>query len=69
VAVSIFKKFATAPPTMTATIVVESVVLAVAEPPPATPTWFTWVELALAATLTVTVIGAHSWVGWNFLVS
>ena len=37
-------------------IVVESVALAVADPPPDTLTWFTWGEVALAATFTVTVM-------------
>jgi len=41
--------------TVTFTIV-ESLVLAVADPPPDTFTWFTCGEVALAATLTVTVI-------------
>jgi hypothetical protein len=39
-----------------ALIVVESVPLAVADPPPDTLTWFTCGEAALAPTLTVTVI-------------
>ena len=37
-------------------IVVESLALAVADPPPNTLTWFTCGKLALAATFTVTVI-------------
>jgi hypothetical protein len=37
-------------------MIVESVPLAVAEPPPETLTWFTWGELAFEATFTVTVI-------------
>ena len=39
-----------------AMMVVESVALAVADPPPDTPTLFTCGEVALAATFTVTVI-------------
>ena len=38
-------------------IVVESLALAVAEPPPETLTWFTWGDVAFAATFTVTVMG------------
>ncbi len=43
--------------TETALIVVESVVLALAEPPPETVTELTWGEVALLPTFTVTVIG------------
>ncbi len=38
-------------------IVVESVVLALAEPPPETVTLLTWGVVAFEVTLTVTVIG------------
>jgi len=43
--------------TETALIVVESVVLALAEPPPETVTELTWGEVALLPPFTVTVIG------------